>query len=703
MTTTKDRRPPKSPDRTGLSLPAPSTPPAPTGRGTPIPPPSLAGTDCSPVSPASDASDASDASVAPESAGCGDTLTGGCLNLDLDQLLALEDLHGVGPLQSVMPRHPASMVPRDRQSCDPLQTCEPPPALADKESTSPLADLDRDDLGWLARYVSSPSGSDGGDNPSDGGNHPSDGGDNPSDGGDNVSDGGDTASTADLHARAANCCHAPVWDDFAASMAPKSFRARLSERTGIDSPPQSALAEPETDADADADADAGDADGTASDGGSCAAEAAGPTPAPTASPLGLGLAAMLERTNLLALNSTAPAAPSHLRPPTPHGESYPFDEEASPPPGNEEASLTRGVQRDLTDETASLLTKQLSEFLLTKQMSELSARSAKSTRSARTSMSAGHAPRQAPREGPAPSTRRPHGQHRQHRQHRRGRHHRVTRAAPLARSLPPNGRTSNAIRLHVYDLFPQDAVAIMDLFSLGCTVPVGKIFTAVNDGLYALGSGAYHVGVEVNGVEFAYGANQVPGLSGIFTCEPMRNPQYRYRTTVDLGERETTAAIASATAEREGEKEVDADAPRPRFVDGHRVIQSMAREYPGTGYDLLRRNCCTFARDACLRLGVEEDEIPPWFLHLASAGADAKDALIRVQKASIPIRQMLVCSGDDYSRDDYARALAEAQAQAETKAQAERRSGQANAEESRGGVVGAVAEALGRGFCSIAV
>lgn len=52
----------------------------------------------------------------------------------------------------------------------------------------------------------------------------------------------------------------------------------------------------------------------------------------------------------------------------------------------------------------------------------------------------------------------------------------------------------------------------------------------------------------------------------------------------------------------------------------------MAAEYMGIDYDLLRKNCVTFAHDACVRLGVAEQEVPEWFRNLCLAGAAAQDA-----------------------------------------------------------------------------
>lgn len=80
------------------------------------------------------------------------------------------------------------------------------------------------------------------------------------------------------------------------------------------------------------------------------------------------------------------------------------------------------------------------------------------------------------------------------------------------------------------------------------------------------------------------------------------------------------------------------------YVDGREVVKEMAKEYLGRDYDLLRRNCCTFARDAALRLGISEDEIPTWFMNLADAGAATQDVAAMTLK---PITSMLSGMEDD--------------------------------------------------------
>ena len=66
---------------------------------------------------------------------------------------------------------------------------------------------------------------------------------------------------------------------------------------------------------------------------------------------------------------------------------------------------------------------------------------------------------------------------------------------PLQQRQPLNPPSKmNWIKLHVYDLITDEA--IMQL-PWGCHFPIGQCFNAVNSGLHTLGTGAYHVGIEV--------------------------------------------------------------------------------------------------------------------------------------------------------------------------------------------------------------
>jgi hypothetical protein len=166
------------------------------------------------------------------------------------------------------------------------------------------------------------------------------------------------------------------------------------------------------------------------------------------------------------------------------------------------------------------------------------------------------------------------------------------------------------VKLHVYDLLADDTQ--LDVW--GCHFPLGQVFNAFNSSLHSIGTGAYHVGLEINGVEYAYGANSTRGSTGIFTCMPKSSPGYQFRTTIDFGNR-----VVMKYSNDAGNKNEEA-------VDGREIVQKMATEYLGTDYDLLRKNCCTFAYDVCIRLGISEKEIPSWFHNLAAVGAVTQDA-----------------------------------------------------------------------------
>jgi hypothetical protein len=54
---------------------------------------------------------------------------------------------------------------------------------------------------------------------------------------------------------------------------------------------------------------------------------------------------------------------------------------------------------------------------------------------------------------------------------------------------------ANRVLLHVYDLIHDETIVALPF---GCTFPIGQCFSAVNNGLHAMGTGAYHCGVEVS-------------------------------------------------------------------------------------------------------------------------------------------------------------------------------------------------------------
>jgi len=122
--------------------------------------------------------------------------------------------------------------------------------------------------------------------------------------------------------------------------------------------------------------------------------------------------------------------------------------------------------------------------------------------------------------------------------------------------------------------------------------------------------GVFHAGVEVNGLEFAYGYSACESRPGVCCVEPRSHPQHHFRQTVQL---RNTKVPAEEIAN---------------------IISELIEDYPGHDYNLLRRNCCHFADDFCIRLGV--GGIPGWVHRLARLGAGIETML---QNAPRPIKE----------------------------------------------------------------
>lgn len=119
--------------------------------------------------------------------------------------------------------------------------------------------------------------------------------------------------------------------------------------------------------------------------------------------------------------------------------------------------------------------------------------------------------------------------------------------------------------------------------------------TPVNDYTYWLGLGAYHSGIEVHEVEYAYGAHEYSS-TGIFEGEPKQceGEGFRFRKAILIGWTEL------------GPQEV------------RKVMEELAVEYKGNAYNLITKNCNHFSNDACIRL--TNNPIPSWVNRLARIG-----------------------------------------------------------------------------------
>eukprot|EP00250_Pteridium_aquilinum_P017459 c23637_g2_i1 orf=95-760(+) len=118
--------------------------------------------------------------------------------------------------------------------------------------------------------------------------------------------------------------------------------------------------------------------------------------------------------------------------------------------------------------------------------------------------------------------------------------------------------------------------------------------TELNSYLYWLGLGIFHSGIEVHGVEYAFGAHDYSS-SGVFEVEPRNCPGFSFRRTITVG---TT----------------DKDPLQIR-----EFIEQLSLDYAGDSYHLIAKNCNHFTNDVCMRL--TKRSAPGWVNRLAHIGA----------------------------------------------------------------------------------
>ncbi|KAL4445307.1 hypothetical protein ABPG77_011132 [Micractinium sp. CCAP 211/92] len=113
-----------------------------------------------------------------------------------------------------------------------------------------------------------------------------------------------------------------------------------------------------------------------------------------------------------------------------------------------------------------------------------------------------------------------------------------------------------------------------------------------NDWTYWCGFGVFHSGVEVYGVEYAFGGHEYDA-PGVFATNPREAPgTVAWREAVPVGHTDLSPA------------------------EVHAVVQQMGQQYRGNRYHLLQMNCNHFSSDLCARLTGQP--APAWINRLAA-------------------------------------------------------------------------------------
>lgn len=120
----------------------------------------------------------------------------------------------------------------------------------------------------------------------------------------------------------------------------------------------------------------------------------------------------------------------------------------------------------------------------------------------------------------------------------------------------------------------------------------------LNTVLKPFGTGAFHCGVEVYGLEWSFSDTSCfedDDISGIFYNRPKCAEGHHYLESLQLGSTKVS------------EIEV---------ID---IIEKLEENWPGEAYDVFERNCCHFCAEFCKNLGVSNP--PDWVTCLAARGA----------------------------------------------------------------------------------
>lgn len=131
-------------------------------------------------------------------------------------------------------------------------------------------------------------------------------------------------------------------------------------------------------------------------------------------------------------------------------------------------------------------------------------------------------------------------------------------------------------------------------------------------------AGAFHAAVEVNGKEWSFGAAEKG--TGVFSNAPRKCTMHTYKESIPMGD---TALDAAA-------------------IDS--LLVDLGKEWSGSSYDLLHKNCCHFADHFCVSLGV--GGTPPWLNRAANAGAGLVDGAESLKNSLDHLRPVVADTGE---------------------------------------------------------
>lgn len=131
--------------------------------------------------------------------------------------------------------------------------------------------------------------------------------------------------------------------------------------------------------------------------------------------------------------------------------------------------------------------------------------------------------------------------------------------------------------------------------------------TPINGYVFWAGLGIFHTGIEVYGVEYAFGAHDYP-TSGIFEVEPRQCPGFKFRKSMFMGRTLLDP------------------------LEVRQLMEQQSEKYRGDAYHLIVKNCNHFCDDVGYKLTGKR--IPRWVNRLARMGSVCNCILPETLKAT---------------------------------------------------------------------
>ena len=138
--------------------------------------------------------------------------------------------------------------------------------------------------------------------------------------------------------------------------------------------------------------------------------------------------------------------------------------------------------------------------------------------------------------------------------------------------------------------------------------------TCNQKGADVFGLGIYHSGVEICGMEFAYGGNTTLRTTGVYENCPKEHSAFHYKNTICIGE-----LVA---------KDFFSDQPPEKRYssisfnrDIYPILDRLMDEYRAYRYDILLKNCNHFTHDFITALFKGKKQIPNYLNRAAYLGS----------------------------------------------------------------------------------